>query len=894
MPTEVLKYDLKIGTLSITDLSSAEVRDPLNEIPTAMFEISNKDGKYTNPAAFSEGDAVVFSASKDGTNYVRLHTGSVLSRAAGVDPNGRSMVTVRSRLDVLNHKYASFNNAVHRNKNFGAIFTGSNATDHEDEWPGTDSNGNYPNGLLYNSGVKWDSTNESDIFGGVADVPLIIHGNRSIYDTVRSICNIYGFDHQLFPSGSDVKLRTVRHSSTFPDAGITLAYGTDLNADSIEFDGKEKVNGLILIGANGTYYRTGSAPFAELTDDSIRNYDLAREKAQRWLEIHTKSVVHGQTTTPPITDNVVGRRVSVIDTARGWSAVGNVMAADHAISADRWTTNLTFDNVPAEAPKLMSDIITEIKELREREDIGSKYPGFAFVNFSSFGQVASSGSQYSASAIGFGRVGQEPLEILPVRVRDDPTYTFQITQLREKLRSRLLDTNSSKLLETLLLFENPNGTMSVASLSTVSTRPTSSTLFGTSSGSPFFAGLGYHVADVQDIYVKGKSFAPKDMEVRVWSYTGSFSDIPNMTSSAWAGSDVYRPTNEELVSMSWDAFSKSDGYYRMTTSSGGGPIGKRIIIKFAVPSQIPQSEQWGITGLHRTILARSWFTNTIGTPMNGIDRITWDHHDGTVSSQFNYSNSNQDQWHTISWVFNFGGVDPGFQLTPDGTHYFAIQVGGGGAVSASQTVTLDIAFVDCGFAIDRRVFVEHAGLVNPTLIEVASPISNLFGVFDNPAGTGSDYRLKSVETTVEEVWGFGPPFGLSRRVVTHPGLNAWWEIAENRRGIWGPWSEWRDQFTVSEFYVKYVPEGAVGPSQFDTQGWLLDRRSDYGGETKDYLWWVNGTSTANRYREHKPAYGLTYSVQYTVPGVVRGRYTDSVGWDFTPDKSLTLVLNKSG
>src|SRR3990170_591576 len=896
MATQILKYSLVIDGESVShDMTAANVREAANERPVATFDLANTNGKYTNPASFSDGQSVVFSASTDGSTFARLHSGSIILRSAGVDANGRSLLSVQTRLATLDHAYVSFNNAVHRDRDFGAIFTGSPTASDGSAWS-QDGKGNYPNGLLYGTTVQWDPLNTSDIYPGSPDAPLVFHGNRSIWDAAIGIADIYGFDVFLRPSGSEVYLSTLRRGTAAPSSGVTYTYGQDINADEISFEGSDNVSGVTIIGDGGVYYRTGSPPYAQLIDQTVRNYDQARERAKTWLELHTVSFPKGSVTVPADTRSLLGKRVTIADAARGFAApfIGNVIGVNHAIASDRWTTNLTLDNPPKETVKLLADVITEIKERQQQDEIASRYPGFSFINFSDFFETFSSvGTEYSASAAQIGTGGDTIMAVLPVAVRAHPIYTFNLASIPEQMIVGILYNSTSELLKQISIHEFKTGSPRVTSISNTSlTRPTVVGDWGSSSTSPFFRNLGASgwVFAVQNIFVKGLTFTPRHMDLRLTTHIvdGAGNSL-NMTDSAWEASTVYILSESDAISMSWDAFSKSDGFFRFATNSGADK--KRPVLRFAIPTNIPQSER-GFTQIpFNLVVARCKYTDSGNAQQNRVEYIGYGHDDGAVE-MFQALSGNAGQWLLLS-----DSVAPSPWFKEDGTHYFAVQAGTD--MGANSGIEFDVAFAEVGIPRDRRRLMERAVQVNPYLIEVLEPVQTVFGVFDNPSALGLDYRFAAIETVADRTWvdygflnavgGAGQAEALKKKTGQ---LN--WNITQNRRGIetLGPpsWAEIKERYTVSDLYVHYLPENdRYGSTDFESQGWLLNRRSS----NVDQLWWINGTTSDLYLRFNKPAYGLTYSVQYTEAGEVKGRYTDSVGWDLTKDKTLTIVFNAS-
>ena len=333
------------------------VRYAVNELPTARVTIDNRFGRFTSASNnVAEGNDIVLSSSTDGGNtYFRAFSGSVIKKSSILAPSGRETVELSCRDDRISKLYIAFNNAVINEKDIGAAFTGSVTASDGTTWD-TDSKGNHPNGLLYRSGLTYGST-VSDIFPGVSDVPLIVFQRETVFDAISRLATAYGLDWYISPTDSAFGL--LRNEDDYPTvSGITISYGDNINQSTLEYDNLRSFSGILIAGTPPVFWFTGStATVAQVIDRNITNFQEATERGREWLRLNTTSLRRGSITMPAYTFSILGKRIAVDDTLHGWTGMGDVMAVEHDILPERWTTQVSIDNVPRTPEKIYATVM---------------------------------------------------------------------------------------------------------------------------------------------------------------------------------------------------------------------------------------------------------------------------------------------------------------------------------------------------------------------------------------------------------------------------------------------------------------------------------------------------------------------------------------------------------
>jgi hypothetical protein len=898
MSTQVLRYKLIVGGATVSgDLANANVRNSMNELPVADFTLANTGGKYTgDPPVIEIGDSVLFSASVDGTTYVGLHTGNVIARGSSVGADGRAVVTFQSRRTTLDHKYLDFNNSVISDVDFRFAFQGTQTASSKMGTWSNDVAFNYPNGILHDSGLAYWGV--QDIYPSLSDVPRYVFRTKNVQTAIADLCRIYGYDWHivLTEDGPWDYLRVDNHNAPYSSSGVTISYGKEINADSLVVNGREKVNGVVLIGSNRIYYRTGSAPYAHVSDEAVADYDIARERAKRWLDTHTGSIVSGDVTLPADVRDVLGKRVVVDDPQRGWTAVGNVVAVDHSIGEDRWTTRWTFDDIPTDDVKLYADVVKEIQDEQQRTDTLFGYEGFHFLNAGEMTWTSSLGAEYSLSSVGFAGTAGFDMYV-PIDVRAHPLYTAYASSPPDSYGKTF---SNGDLIRYIYLFESPNGAPGTFTSSRGMSRPTTSDW---STVSDYRVNIGGHVLGIQGITVDGWSLPASRAEARVLKYTGG--QPPAGTSSEWASNQCIVLSNSDLSSMSWDAWSKSEGYYRFQTVSDG----KRPALRMTWPAQIDSDALWNVDAITWCVVGRASSSGSGGWST----QVRLGGFVGTASdwTLLGYGNPVGAGWGVLTgtWTGSGGsGLIPR-QFIQDGS--IALTLEAAETPMAGTTYSLDVAFFEVGLRTGKDASrIEAGALIDEHRLETKHPIKALLGVYSKSDGTGEDLRYKRVRRTTPVsyvFWEEQREYFLSPRTETPPAWHgSWMMTTRDGKGILTPgWPSFKDLQgawypSVEAFYVKYVPVQDDLRVSFDTTGWNIERSPNLPDNTgsyntDDYLRWNVGSSSADRTQQNKPAWGLTYHILYTQAGAWRAKKDFGTDWglDFTRGKSLTLVVDVS-
>ena len=900
--------------ISSSDISQMTIRYALNEIPTARVLLNNKDGKYTSGSrSFREGTDVLISSSLDaGLSYYRPFSGSIAKAVSRLSANGEETLDLSMRDERLVRRYVTFNNAVIAGKDIGAVFTGSPTASDGTTW-GVDANGNYPNGLLRDSEFTL-SLLTPDLYPGFPDVPLVVFQREPVYDAMRRVTGLYGLLFGMTPT--DNVLKVLRDRDEFPSfSGAKIEHGVDINSSELTYDNLYSYSGVLVVGKPPVFWQTGSTGSVyELVDNNISSFAEASERAREWMRLNSASMRAGTVEVPAYTFSILGRRISIVDPKHGWTGVGDVRGVEHDIRSDRWTTRLTIENAERTPQRLLADIKEEIDDLKGQKEFASVYHGFEFFSSTDPRMTTTSAVTGTVVAMGVGTGsggGLTPSGIIdvrpviaPVSTSDGALRTVYAAFGQNFGRSYDFTASSARIREIVFLVgSGSNKELSLLSKSFTFLRPSSAS--GFTGSAAFEASMSPYVVSVESIVADGQTYFPKDgiSDVRFQTFTES-TGVPSPTVSNWYASDVITASSADRQSMSWDAFfSKSDGYWNVT---GTVPSGRKALAaRWGIKPGLSEKEMQEADQIVITVVAKAAYVITgSGTPIGSWQVDLWRGEFGWYNIAGSPGIANE--WRTLSAAVSL----PSFATAlNEASIFLAIKAPPGQTfqLSASTPYTLSVAYMDLGIVRGTSSEVVEAGVVQAAGAElrVSSPIKRVIGIYTTSSGTGAEFS-EFAGTIVSKrqlewwqyYWGYIP--GETDRVIE----NVFVPRAKEKGNVLisDPPMDWNERLriaktinaAISTFYVKYIPETeTLGKEDFtDGGGWLL-QRSKVGGT--DSVKWLMDTGSDLRSRQDPPAYRMPYTILYRAPrdgNSLHARLVDSVGWDKTPQKTLTIAFQK--
>lgn len=857
-----------------SDFKSANISYAINEFANAGVSVDNKDTKFSTGSVLDPDTPIVISASTDATNFVRLFSGSILTNVNSYAANQPDSVRISCQDDRLRRKTITFNNSVQDNKNFNEIFIGTNTSSGGYSWT-ADSQGNFPDGLLRNTGFSYNG-NITDIYAGVPDLARpFVHGHPKLDEAIQRYMDLFGVDY--YTEFTNNKFTTEKRNIFYPTlSDFTLSIGEDINTSALTVNGAEKIKGVLVFGARLPFiYAQGTAPFEFIQDNELESIEAVRERAKTELELKTSNVITGRITVPPETASVLGKRITVNDVDHGWTAAGNVISTAHSITPARWTTDLTFERPQKDVPKLLQEIEDELDDIQTDRDI--KHNGYlAFSNTSSDVDTASV-VQLTPCCLGIGTLSttggvsaQNLVTLLDTVdsagkdfyfILDDVpiTYTFS---------------DQKPLLKEFIVYKNQTGDTIQATKTATINRPQ----VGFDTSANFHVALTPRVLGISTVEPNRVGYVPYDEgDVRARG------DQPDATASKWEDPDTVTASQGEKLSMSWDTESKSDRFFNIVLTRSSSPVDDfdSPSIMWTIPTGLSDDQILDIERIGTTLISRVTYRDNTGGDRNTVIYRIWDNpNPGWTNINFADAGSNLTAWS----VLMADDLVPGeHRQWFDGSSIrLNIQPGSSPPPAAGALVTFSIQYFEAsiephGF---NRPRVEHAQQRGPQTLAVRRSIwqpsnprsgqSGLIGIFSKSDGTGDDLLRGRREKREHDklgafAWGATSPQG--NNVVTQTRIEATWvQIEANRLNIKAPdsWNALRTRWelaTSAPLFVKYKPSSYEGIDVSNlTDGWELERAIN--GTGNDTFHWNVHSNSDEETLQNKPPYGTTYTISY--------------------------------
>lgn len=623
----------------------------INSVPSARLQFSDKNRVLSNITSGlippTETFWVGLSASTDsGVSWEPVFCGLAEDYNISLQPTGERTVEL-TLFDApeLRHNYISPNQIAIGNCDFGSLFRGTNTASDGTPW-GTDSYGNYPNGLLYDTNMSYSSA--MDFYSGTVDVPF-----RTSYNGLKKIEAIqrwlenYGLCFVVDTRNQKFYLRKLPSVEPFPFSGDTIFVGRDANQYTKRMNLADFRSSITLVGSSVFDMYGGGTKESFIEDSNILSFESARTQTRLFYSSSRNIPYDFSVTIPPTNRFFLGKGIlfSEID---GSSETASVVSMQQNYDPTRWETVLTFEKPTYSIAKTIVEIQDEVDRTKQEE-----LDGQVFVRvYSGQTQYALNEGKNSSNicAIGLGTSkdtdsdgnpktdsgAEETILIKPIlgtmTDMDDGKYMISAY-------TRIDPTEANRLIREVVLFANNlSGGSLYSGYTEVQRNSRSSVEWNPAHSSIIWAGG----ADCNDIYFSritrvslypwGNYYAyPKTArELRVL-YLNSLSFAPrppDLTASDSSGRVYWEsyasvPTSRQLENMSKDMAKDSEHFSvatftnltvstdGQTTSSSGQPISVLFEYTLPVQPQTSAADLWN--GLHIGFHSWAEYSHATGT-----------------------------------------------------------------------------------------------------------------------------------------------------------------------------------------------------------------------------------------------------------------------------------------
>jgi hypothetical protein len=383
----------------------------VNSSPSMVLEFSDKDlilsHPYTGliPPTESFWIAVSASTRSDGTAYSRVGEGLVEKYKRTLAPSGvrKIALSVFSQPE-LRHSYVSPNQTAVGECEMGALFSGSYTAEDGTTWS-PDAKGNYPNGLLYDTGLTY--VGDSDIFPGVADVPIqTSYGSQKKIQFINQVLGEYGMDYIINPTYGTFRIRNKPSIEAYPlptSAAnfVTMSLGENLSEYTDEIDLTDFGSCVTVVGQDETiFYRCGDGKKEIFSvDEDLLSYDSSMRKSYIHLSASLFPVQNIKIKTSPNVKSILGYSAFIDDTPIGL-ITRSVVGVRQVMNTDHWYSEFSFEKPAFEEGKTIAQIKEELDKTKEDEMRGISYLR-AVSGYSDY--KANNWTMRNICAIGFGR-----------------------------------------------------------------------------------------------------------------------------------------------------------------------------------------------------------------------------------------------------------------------------------------------------------------------------------------------------------------------------------------------------------------------------------------------------------------------------------------------------------
>ena len=694
MTTDVqdIKYKIRAITNDNATISlgryfqGGDINYAANAVPSAEFKFSDKNETLSNGLLSPTTTFYIdFSASTDsGETYNKLFSGYVEDYSEELSPDGTQNITILAYdAPSIRYNYATPNQICMGDCDFGPLMTGTISASDGTSW-NSDSKGNYPNGLLYDTDFSLSTDSVTNLFVGEHDVPLRLSYNlgRKL-EIIKTWIEPYGLNFWLNTIDNTFHLVTSSRISPFVFGGNdrNLIIGTNINSMKQTKNLSKRSDAFSVIGNNNSVHHTyGTGTIESLSQESdIYSYEAAYNLAKRRYQLSTGTENSWIIQIPPISENYVGTSLHIFDkTGNAKLLYGSVLEQQHNFSSDRWDTQLTLENKRITEAKTLLQTREEL--IKQKED---KLSGVVYLRASSGESIwhsLSSASPGNICAIGFGHTFDtnstgsyktnsgigEPMIIKPL---DD---YISVSIYTHSAYCTLNPSEANGLIREIVLFANTNSNNNLNSISeTISWDREEGAWNNESSSSPYRALItsSYrYLVKVDSINILAPGFGeicypmiPLDATVKYITDLAVNSLIPATLTDAdgriWNNRGRLFDS-AQLTTMSKDLIGETQTFSCISVSNTAGdgtstecPI--QIIFEYQVPVDPPERAREITTGIMYHLIGYGMAKHSSFTSSRTMSCYMWKSASGAGTwSWVNYDNINQTYSSRSAYAFS--------------------------------------------------------------------------------------------------------------------------------------------------------------------------------------------------------------------------------------------------
>lgn len=372
-----LRYRITVNGNDVTDfISSCNTTARVGSVPTASITLTDPECWVSQKYGLDSNQPVTIHGSVDGTApSILLFNGMTTASNPVTDSSGANSITLScSGAGPIASAIVGPNQVAYRGVELREVFQGHTKLVEPDSpnvyWR-QDERGNYPNGLLYQTGYALEN-HAGDIIEDAIDVPTPITFNGlTLYSAISRICEIYGLTFWFNDSDRTVHIaRTPIYgdgSTNFPSSGVTFTYGVEINSEDISRDGGLEYDKVTVVGSSPSLFYTVGTGKKELpvNDPDLTSREAVIEKALRIYAIRSGETRSMRLPVIAYPHSLVGMSITVVDPRRSLSLYKNVVGQSHSITGDRWTTTLDLETTRRTTGKIVAEILDELKNSKE-------------------------------------------------------------------------------------------------------------------------------------------------------------------------------------------------------------------------------------------------------------------------------------------------------------------------------------------------------------------------------------------------------------------------------------------------------------------------------------------------------------------------------------------------
>jgi len=408
----VVRTDSSVNSLE-RYFEGGDVDNKVNGVPTADFTFNNKNLTLSNGIlSGTDSTYIVLSVSKEPDVWERAFNGYVEDRTKTLDSDGKRTIRLTAYdAPELRYSFISANQLGIGFCDFGQLFTGSPTTSHGTTWA-SDSYGNYPNGLLYDTHYTYAPDSIIHYMYGM-DLPLrVSYNTNKKLDAIKSWLEPF---QAVFAIDTRQRLFGVYSSSllrAYPTGDKTFSVGTDIQQMTEVDDLSPVSNKVTVVGTNKSiHYTYGSGSIHDLIlNGEFSSMNTARNIAVEYLSRSSIRTTSYDFVVRPENVNYVGKSVVInekyipgtnpLDSRLLGTASVDEMR--HTFAPDRWDTKISANRVNKTDAETVAAIKSSIETLKTSM---KDYNGVAYVRAISGDTIFSINEGVNCDnivAIGFG------------------------------------------------------------------------------------------------------------------------------------------------------------------------------------------------------------------------------------------------------------------------------------------------------------------------------------------------------------------------------------------------------------------------------------------------------------------------------------------------------------